>query len=129
MSKQESDLRIFGFIWAAIFGAIAFYPLLKGDEIVYWSLYVMAVFVVSAITFPAIYKITYFYQTWVRFGDIVGKLNSKVIIFVLFYFIFLPIGILLKIFRKDLLSKRINKKATSYFIDRKEQPQNMENQF
>jgi hypothetical protein len=41
----------------------------------------------------------------------------------------MPIGIILKILRKDLLRKKIDKLSTSYFIDRELQPQNMKNQF
>ncbi len=127
--QKESDLRVFGFIWAFIFGIITIYPTFKGGQINHWSLYVTAVFVVLSITFPKAYSITRFYQTWVVFGDFIGKLNSKIIIFILFYCLFFPIGLLLKIFRKDLLGKKIDSKAKSYFIDREEQPQNMENQF
>lgn len=129
MKKQESDLRIFGLIWSAIFLAIAIYPLLSGHSIILWPLYTCSSFLLTAIIYPKIYKIIYFYQGWIAFGNIMGKINSKVIIFILFYFLFFPIGILLKIFRKDLLGKKLDPKAKSYFIDRQAQPQDMENQF
>ena len=127
--QKKSDLKIFGLIWSFIFGAIAIYPLFSGGEIVYWSLYVSAVFLSSAIVYPQIYKIVYFYQSWIALGDVMGKVNSKIIIFVLFYLLFFPIGMILKIFRKDLLGKKLDPKAKSYFIDRREQPKEMENQF
>ena len=129
MQKEKSDLRIFGLIWVMIFSGIALYPLINEEEVIYWSLYVAAFFAVSAITYPEIYKIIRFYQVWIKFGDLAGKFNSKIIIFALFYFLFLPISVLLKIFRKDLLGKKINSKAKSYFIDRQQQPKDMENQF
>lgn len=127
MNKQ--DLAKFGLIWSSIFLIIAVHPLLKGADLRTWALVVSITFLAISLFYPQLYQTTSFYQNWIKFGGIIGKINSKIIIFVLFYFIFLPIGILLKLFKKDLLGKKINQSATSYFIDRQDQPNNMENQF
>jgi hypothetical protein len=58
-----------------------------------------------------------------------GKVNSKIIISVLFFFIFAPIGIFLRLIKKDLLNKKLNKKVESYFVKRETQPGSMINQF
>ena len=126
---DNKSLKTFGLIWAFIFLVIATYPILKEQPLRLWSLYTSFGFLATSFIYPKLYKISYFYQAWIKFGDCIGKINSKIIIFILFYFLFLPIGILLKIFRKDLLGKKINKSATSYFIDREKQPKDMENQF
>ena len=126
---NDKNLRTFGLIWALIFLGIATYPILKDNTPRYWSLYISLGFLITSFVYPKLYKISYFYQVWIKFGDFIGKINSKIIIFILFYFLFLPIGILLKIFRKDLLGKRIDSSASSYFIDREKQPEGMENQF
>ncbi len=126
---NKKQLRSFGLIWAFIFLLFATLPFLKGDELKLMPLYISIAFVAISLLFPKFYEKIYFYQTWIKFGEIIGKINSKIIIFLLFYIIFLPIGILLKIFRKDLLKKRIDKSAKSYFIDREKQPEAMENQF
>lgn len=126
---NDKNLRTFGLIWALIFLGIATYPILKDNTPRYWSIYISLGFLTTSFVYPKLYKISYFYQVWIKFGDFIGKINSKIIIFILFYFLFLPIGILLKIFRKDLLGKRIDSSASSYFIDREKQPEGMENQF
>jgi hypothetical protein len=126
---NKKALRTFGLIWSFIFLVITIYPLVSSDDIRYWSLYICLGFLTISLIYPAFYAKIYFYQSWIKFGNFVGKINSKIIIFILFYFLFLPIGILLKVFRKDLLSKRIDSSATSYFIDREKQPEGMENQF
>ena len=126
---NKKQLRDFGLIWAGIFVILAFYPLIKNKDVRFWQLYLSITFVVISLTYPIFYQKTYFYQAWIKFGNILGKINSKIIIFLLFYIIFLPIGVLLKIFRKDLLNKKIDKSAKSYFIDCKEQNSDMNNQF
>lgn len=128
-NNSNKELKNFGLIWAGIFLIIAFLPLLKGHEVKIWAPYTSLAFIAISLIYPKIYQQIYFYQGWIKFGNFIGKINSKIIITVLFYVIFLPIGIILKILRKDLLHKKIDKSSTSYFIDRKIQPQNMKNQF
>ena len=38
----------------------------------------------------------------------------------MFYIVFAPVGIILRVFRKDLLDQKIDKKTNSYWIKRKE---------
>ena len=126
---KTKQLKSFGFIWAFILAIIAIYPFLKGEEIKFWALYAAALFIIISFLYPRLYEKTYFYQSWLKFGDFMEKINSKIIIFILFFVIFFPIGIVLKIFHQDLLRKKIDKSAESYFINREKQPEEMENQF
>lgn len=126
---DNKSLRTFGLIWSFIFLVIALFPLLNDEQIKKWSLVVSLSFLSISIFIPRLYYQIHFYQNWIKFGNFIGKINSKIIILILFYFIFLPIGLILKIFRKDLLHKKLDKNAKSYFIDRKEPFGNMENQF
>ena len=127
--KNTKNIRIFGYIWSGIFLLIALFPLKSGGIIKEWALVISSIFFVTSLIYPKLYQITYIYQIWIKFGDIIGKINSKIIILILFYFVFLPIRTLLKLFRKDLLGKKLDKDAKSYFIQRKDQPSNMKNQF
>ncbi len=117
----EKELKNFGLIWSTIFLIIASMPLLKGLEIRFWALYVSIIFVATAFFYPKIYHKIRFYQTWIRFGNFIGKINSKIIISILFYGLFVPTGLVLKILRKDLLLKKLDKSLTSYFIDCEDQ--------
>lgn len=126
---KNNSLRTFGLIWTGIFFTLAMFPAVKGNGVKFLPLYISFGFLAISLIYPRLFEITQFYQKWIKFGDFIGKINSKLIIFVLFYAIFLPIGLILKIFRKDLLGKKIDGTAKSYFIDRKKQPEGMENQF
>ena len=120
---ERKSLTIFGLIWSVI---IAFFSI-KHNII---SLkFVSLSFFLSSLLFPEIFLKIYFYQAWVKFGNIIGNLNSKLIILILFFFVVTPIGFILKIFGKKFLIKRIDKNKKSYLINRKIQPGSMENQF
>lgn len=48
---------------------------------------------------------------------------------VVFYLVFTPVSLTLKILNKDLLNKKIDKKIDSYLITREIQPTSLKNQF
>jgi len=50
----------------------------------------------------------------------VGRLVNIISLLVAFYLIFTPIGILLRLFRRDLLHQRIDKGTDSYWIKRED---------
>lgn len=121
----KRDLRIFGLIWGLIFSIIAY----KFPTFAVVISIVSVCFIFSAIAYPDIYERIKFYQIWIKFGDLMGKINGFIISFILFYGIFVPTAIILKILRKDLLSKKLNPAVKSYFVDRNIQPGDMKNQF
>ena len=126
---MNKNLKIFGLIWTSIFLLIAFYPVFYNKPPIYWSLYLAFFFAISAFFYPQLYLKIYFYQGWIKFGNFVGLINSRIIIFILFYVIFMPMGLVLKLFGRDILNKKLNKTQPSYFIDRSENYSNLENQF
>ncbi len=126
---MQKDLKNFGLIWAVIFLVVGLLPLFKGSDSRNWAFIVALIFILISLFYPNLYQQSRFYPLWIKFGNYMGKINSKIIIFILFYLVFLPIGIILKLLRKDLLRKKLDKSLNSYFIDRTIQPNNMKNQF
>ena len=90
---QINHLRIFGYIWAAIF---LFIGLANYASIINWSFLTATFFLITATVYPKIYIYTYIYQGWIKFGNLAGKANSYIIIVILFFFMFVPVGIILK---------------------------------
>lgn len=129
MKKQikKSELRNFSLIWSFLFSVYAIYPLSKGEMLHKWVLLVALLFVLVAFIKPTI--LGGFYRIWVKIGELIGGVISKVIMFILYFIIFTPISFSLKILGKDLLNKRLDKTASTYWIDRDVQPQSMKNQF
>tara|TARA_B100000886_G_C20365028_1_gene466936 strand:+ start:520 stop:888 length:369 start_codon:yes stop_codon:yes gene_type:complete len=120
---EKKSLSIFGFIWS---GIIAFFSVKHNIN---FLKFVSLSFIMCSLFFPEIFLKTYIYQGWVKFGNLIGNLNSKLIILILFFFVFTPMGFFLKLFGKTFLLKQIDKKKKSYLINRKIQPGSMINQF
>ena len=66
---------------------------------------------------------------WFNFGVILSRIVSPIILIILFYFLITPISLILKIFRIESRKKKFLIKKKSFWIDRLEQPKNMNRQF
>jgi hypothetical protein len=71
-------------------------------------------------------------RLWLRFGLLLHRIVSPVVMVFLFYVTMLPIGLLLRLFGKDVLRLKWDRKAGSYWIkraDRRPLSQSMRQQF
>ncbi len=124
---KKHDLKVFALIWACIFMVIGVLPLFKSENIRLWAIIVSILFVATAFTKPEV--LTRFYQIWTKVGEFIGGIISKIVMFILYFGLFTPVAIFLRLLGKDLLNKKIDKSQESYWIDREMQPQSMKHQF
>jgi hypothetical protein len=57
-------------------------------------------------------------RLWMRFGLLLGKIISPIVLGVLFFVVFTPIGLLMRMFGRDILGRSFDKSATSYWVIR-----------
>jgi len=50
--------------------------------------------------------LTPFYRAWMRFGLIAGYVNTRIIMFMLYYLIFAPLGIIMSLVGRDALLRK-----------------------
>ena len=124
---MKRDLVIFGTIWAMAFLSVGVYPLFNSEQPKIWAIVCAVAFFLIVGIYPNFFKI--FYNIWLKFGNFVTSANSKLILFVIFFGVFTPVSFVLKFLKIDLLRKKNNTDKTTYWINRKNQPQSMKNQF
>ncbi len=124
---KKNDLKTFGLIWAGIFMLIGLAPLIAHHNIRVWALIVSFIFIILSFVKPEL--LTQFYKVWMKIGHFIGGIISKVILVILYFFLFTPIAITLRLLGKDLLNKKIDRSQKSYWIEREQQPESMKNQF
>ena len=78
---------------------------------VMYSLLVSCVFSIMGLVLPVLLKPVYI--VWMRFAFILGWINTRIILVILFYLIFTPAGLLMRLFKIDLLER--NNRADSYW--------------
>ena len=128
MSKdiQISSNRSFGIVFFIVFLIIAFYPLLDSNEIRIWSILVSIVFLILGLLNSKI--LTPLNNIWFKFGLVLGKIISPIIMAIIFFLVVSPIGLFMRLIKKDLLNLKYNKNK-SYWIEKNEPVSKMKNQF
>ena len=122
-----SSNRNFGIVFFTFFLIIAIYPLLNNDEIRIWSLILAIIFLILGI-FNSKYLLP-LNRIWSKFGIILGKVISPIIMAFIFFGIVTPTTLVIKIFGKDLLRLKKKNKNNSYWINREKNNNNMTKQF
>ena len=67
-------------------------------------------------------------KLWFKFGIILGKIISPLIMGIIFFLVVTPIGLIMRILGKDLLKLKYNNK-NSYWIEKNGPKSKMKNQF
>ena len=65
---------------------------------------------------------------WIKLGEILGKFIAPIVMGFIYFVVITPIGILLRLFGKDLLNIKFNKNK-SYWIKRAKDINTMKRQF
>ncbi len=121
-----SSNRSFGIVFFIFFLLVALYPLLNNEEIRLWSLIISFLFLFLGIFNSKI--LTPLNKIWFKFGIFLGKIVSPVVMGAIFFFVVTPTGLLMKLFKKDILNLKLNNKK-SYWIEKTEPKSKMRNQF
>ena len=131
IQMKHSEIKIgseksFGIIFSLFFLIIAFYPLMKGGDIRIWSLITSLVFLTLGLANSKI--LIPLNKLWFKFGLFLGKIITPLIMGFIFFLVVTPIGLLMKLLKKDLLNLKFNNKET-YWIEKNEPKSKMKNQF
>ena len=115
----------FGVLFFFLFLIIGFYPLKSDGLIRIWSVVLSLIFLIITIIRPNLF--TFINKLWIQFGILLGKIISPIVMSLVFFCVVTPIGILVRIFKKDVMG--LKRRADSYWINRENKPQSMKKQF
>ena len=121
-----SSNRSFGIVFFIVFLLIALYPLINQGEFRLWSLIISFIFFILGILNSKI--LTPLNKLWFKFGIFLGKIVSPIIMGIIFFFVVTPIGVLMRIFGKDILNLKYDNNK-SYWIEKTGPKSKMKNQF
>ena len=118
--------KSFGIVFSIVFLVIAFWPMLNGNEINYWSLAISITFLILGLTNSKI--LTPLKIIWYKFGVLLGNVIAPIVMGIIFFLIVTPTSIIMKILGKDLLNLKKNNN-NSYWIEKNNQKSKMKNQY
>jgi predicted membrane metal-binding protein len=108
--------RGFAIVFAVVFVLVGLWPLLSGGLVRAWALLIAAAFLLAGFAAPGI--LAPLNRLWFRFGMALGRIVSPIVMGVIFFGTVMPTGLLMRLFRKDLLRLRFDPAAESYWIPR-----------
>ena len=118
--------KSFGIVFFVFFLIVSIFPLLNDGNIRVWSLIVSIIFLILGILNSKI--LTPLNKVWFKFGILLGKFVSPVIMGVVFFAIVTPTSVIMRILQKNLLNLKKGNKKT-YWIERSKIKSKMKNQF
>ena len=108
--------RSFGLIVGGILGAIGLYQFFTESALYLWFLCPGVLLVLSGLVWPALLHPLNI--AWMKLGLLLGRIVTPVVMFLVYAISVVPIGLLLRMFGKDLLSLKQGKEKQSYWVER-----------
>ena len=118
--------RNFGIVFFIFFFIVAIFPLFNHGELRIWSIIISVIFLTLGILNSKILEPLN--KLWYKFGLLLGKIISPLVIGVIFFLVITPIAYILRFFKKDILNLKYNNNK-SYWIEKNGPKSEMKNQF
>ena len=100
------EIRSFGLIFSLlvvfIFGGLM--PLLLNQSISVWPFVVGTVTALLALLAPS--ALRPLHSLFIKLGTLLGFINTRILLFIIFFGLFLPVSIIMWLVRRDLLGKK-----------------------
>jgi predicted membrane metal-binding protein len=108
--------RSFGFTFAVVFALVGAWLLWRGSR---WGVPVLGVggaFALIAVSIPGL--LHPFNVVWMKFGFLLGKVVTPIVMGLIFFLMFAPVGLYFRMIRRDALLRSFERDKTSYWIER-----------
>ena len=116
---DQKGLRDFGLLIggliALLFGLVV--PLLRHAPIHWLPWAIGAVLIVLALVAPK--SLNPIYHGWMRFGLLLNKIETPIILGIVFYLIIWPMGFIKNLFGEDAMRRKLNPKMDTYRVPSK----------
>lgn len=116
IQKDDANLRTFGILMAVLLPLFGFLliPLIFGTDKHFFTLYLSVSFFLISLAYPK--GLVFVYVPWMVLGGYLGRINSYILLSLIFYLLITPLALLFKLLGKDPLERKIKKNMKTYFI-------------
>tara|TARA_B100000676_G_C18025365_1_gene815263 strand:+ start:1235 stop:1642 length:408 start_codon:yes stop_codon:yes gene_type:complete len=126
-SIESSNERSFGIVFAIFFAILSIYPVINKKDINLYLLILSIIILIIGIFKPSL--LYYPNKIWFKFGIFLGKIVSPLVMGIIFFFTVTPTGMIMKLLKKDLLKKKLDVKARTYWVKKNKYTGSLRNQF
>ncbi|MDH4226108.1 MAG: SxtJ family membrane protein [Deltaproteobacteria bacterium] len=121
---DKKELRKFGFVMGGVIGPLfgVLMPLILGRNYPLWPWVFSGLFLVWGVVWPA--GMGPVRRVWMAIGMVLGAINSRIILTILFFGVFTPIGMLKMFITRDAMARGLLPGSHSYRVDTIHSPSN-----
>lgn len=116
--QKIPQLRSFGLTVGGVFALIGLWPVFfHGQDSRVWALILAALLIAPALIFPKSLELPY--RGWMAVGQVLGWINTRIILGIIFYVIITPIGLVMRLLGRDSMHRRFEPEMDTYRVIRK----------
>ena len=119
--------KSFGIVFFIFFLIISLWPIKNGGNLNIWLFSISIIFLILGVINSKLLKPLNF--IWFKFGLLLGSIISPIVMSIIFFLVVTPTSILIKLFNKDILNLKKNKKKKTYWIEKTVSKSQMNKQF
>ena len=100
------EIRSFGLIFSllVVFIFAGLMPLLLNQSISVWPFVVSTVTALLALLAPS--ALRPLHSLFIKLGTVLGFINTRILLFIIFFSLFLPVSIIMWLLRRDILGRK-----------------------
>ena len=128
-AATRKELRQFGLMVGAVFTVIGLWPLVfRGEPLRLWAIGTGGLLIACGGILPQL--LAPIHKGWMWVGHILGWINTRILLGIVFYALITPIGLVFRLMGKDTMRQAFAESSTTYRVVRSPRPHShMKNQF
>ena len=112
---DAKQLRNFGLMVGGIFCAIGLWPaVIRGESPRLWALVIGVLLLIPALIVPR--TLGPVYRVWMKVGEALGWVNTRILLGVLFYGLITPMGLIRRLLGNDPMRREYERGVESYRV-------------
>jgi hypothetical protein len=122
VAGESVELRKFGLILGALFAAVfAVIPMLRRPPAIHiWPWCVAVILSGLALLRPSMLR--YLHSGWTRLGWVLGWINTRLILTLIYVILIVPLGLIMRLFGRDRMARHFEPNATTYRLISRQRP-------
>jgi len=125
----RKELRQFGLLVGTVFTVIGLWPLVfRGEPLRLWAIGIGCLLIGCGGILPQL--LAPVHTGWMWVGHILGWINTRILLGIVFYALVTPMGLVFRLMGKDTMRQAFAESSTTYRVVRSRRPpSHMKNQF
>ena len=120
-AATRKELRQFGLLVGAVFTVIGLWPFVfRGEPLRLWAIGLGCLLIACGGVLPSV--LAPIHTGWMWVGHILGWINTRILLGIVFYVLVTPLGLVFRLMGKDTMRQAFDESSTTYRVIRSPRP-------